>query len=106
MTTKSFLTTAASSANFTTATLSAPVSTPNPYKAVVAKINGGSGSATVVVLGSINGGTHNVTLGTISLSGSGAVGGFTSTDAYDTYLVDTSTISAATVNVSVRYAHN
>lgn len=74
---------------------------------IVAYMGVTAGNATVQVLGSVDGGTHMQTLGTILLTGANAVGGLTlpsqETLFYDTIALNVTALSAGQVAGLVRY---
>ena len=74
---------------------------------IVAFMGASAGNATVQVLGSVDGGTHMVSLGTIQLTGANAVAGFTlpssETLYYNTIALNVQALSGGQVAGLVRY---
>lgn len=107
MTTKLFTWNGATGSATATATGSSnPLSTPNPYKTVVASMGASAGFATVLVDGSIDGGTSWVpAIATLSPTGATAAPYSASGDCYDTLRLRVTAITGAGAAVTgrVRY---
>ena len=97
-------------ATFTTATgqSQGQVAPANAKQAtIIAYMGATAGNATVSVVGSVDGGTHNVTLGSFMLTGANAIGSYTmpsqETLFYDTIALNITALTAGQVAGFVRY---